>query len=137
VRRELERAVVHALRPGRRALDRIRVTEHHRGRAEELQVDAVPIHLLDAARRVPQRGVYRAEGLVVLHDVAGTVGVRAQPRRLCAVELRRFLPRDAREEVGVHVDDHWAIRAACQALASRPGWIVPHFLQRRAASLET
>ncbi len=137
---ELQRAVVHALAPRQRALDRIRVAEHHRRRADDLDVDAVAVHVLEPRGRVPQRRLDRTERLVALHDLAGAVGVLRQPRRVDRVERRGFLPRDRREEVGVHVDGdrlahaHATLAFACHAAWSRPGCTVPHLAQVRSAS---
>ncbi|MNL43544.1 hypothetical protein D3C87_1660610 [compost metagenome] len=100
-----ERQVVHAGGPIGGGLGGVGVAEHDGRGAQDLHVHAVAVHLRNTQLRVPQGGVHRAELAVARHDLAGgAVGIRAQPGRVDRVQRRRFLPRDRRKEVGVHVD---------------------------------
>ncbi|MNV53744.1 hypothetical protein D3C71_1459020 [compost metagenome] len=104
-----QRQVVHSGGPVGCGAGGVGVAKHDRGGAEDLYVHAVAVHLLDAQRGVPQRGVDGAEGAVARHDLSGgAVAVGAQPGGVDGIKRSRFLPRDRREEMGVHIDflDH-------------------------------
>ena len=104
------------------------VGEEHRGRRDDLDVDAVGVHVGDPRLGVPAARIDAAELGRADHDHGLALGVRSQPRPRARPDLRGQVGPAPRHEMRVDVDRAHSVQPL-------PGWTAPQFGQVRPSSL--